>query len=182
MRYEFQIHITDADYTDFNIFHLTRSPYAAPLRKGTYLPLVLIWVLAIVLQFLREGLTATTVVCALLMAAIGGLLFWKFDSIYAFLTRRLMRNMKKSGKMPFAPVSQVIFDGDVILEITPEQRTERTWSGVERLCMVDGEVWYLYLNNSSGFILPVDQLRAQADIDEFLRYVTEKCPRIDRIN
>lgn len=182
MRYEFQIRLTEADYLSFNVFHLTRSPYGRQTSCRLKGLVAGMFAVAVAAAFLYGGVNASTVLYAVLMALLGGAFLLKYDRFVGRSMARTIKQMTKTGKMPYAPDSQVIFDGDVILEITPEQRTERTWSGVERLCMVDGKVWYLYLNNASGFILPVDQLRAQTDFDEFLRYVTEKCPRLDRID
>lgn len=182
MRYEFQIRLTEADYHSFNVFHLTRSPYGRQLSRRLKGLVAGMFVLAVAAAFLHGGVNGSTVLYAVLMALLGGAFLLKYDRFVGRTMARTIKQMTKTGKMPYAPDSQVIFDGDSILEITPEQRTERTWSGVERVCIVDGKVWYLYLNNSSGFILPVEQLRAQADIDEFLRYVTGKCPRIEWVN
>lgn len=181
MLFSFQIRITDADYADFNVFHASRSPYAKQLLRGLRLPMVLIWAVCIALNFWNRGVNGESMTYALLVAAFGGVLLWKMDSLVSSVTRWSLRRMKKTGKMPFAPESRIEIHEDRIVEITPEQRTERVWTAVERLCLVDGKVWYLYLNNSAAFILPVEQLRAQTDIGALYRFVESKCPRVDRI-
>ncbi len=180
MRCELQIRLTDTDYADFNIFHMNRSPYSKSLRKGTRWPVAAVLLLCAALTLLAEGLTVFSVTYAAVIALVGGVMLWKFDSLFAFVFRRMMKRMKKSGKMGYSPESTVIFTEEGILEITPEAKTERQWSSVERLCLVEGKVWYLYLNNTAAFILPVEQLDAQADIGELYRFLEGKCPAVDR--
>ena len=50
---------------------------------------------------------------------------------------------------------------------------------MERLCIREGKVWYLYMNNTAAFILPVEQLRAQTDVEEFRRFLESRVPVVD---
>ena len=51
---------------------------------------------------------------------------------------------------------------------------------MERLCIREGKVWYLYMNNTAAFILPVEQIAAQTDLAEFRRYLESRCPVVER--
>ena len=93
-----------------------------------------------------------------------------------FTMKLVINNMKKSGKMAFSPESRLGFTDEGILEITPEGRLEKRWESMERLCIREGKVWYLYMNNTAAFILPVEQISAQTDVAEFRRYLESKCP------
>ena len=180
MRYAFQIHMTDEDYTAFNLFHSIHSSYFRQSRRRLKGFILVLYALTIVFNFWREGVSAASVSYGLLLALIGGVLVWKFDRLYAVIIRSTVKGMKKSGKMPFSPDSRVELYDDKIVEITPEQRTERTWDSMERLCLVGGRYWYLYINNSAAFIFPVEQLREQTDIGELYRFVESKCPVVER--
>ena len=82
--------------------------------------------------------------------------------------------MKKSGKLPFSPEARLGFTDEGILEITPDGRMEKRWESMERLCIREGKVWYLFMNNTAAFILPVEQIRVQTDEVEFRRYLESK--------
>ena len=81
--------------------------------------------------------------------------------------------------MAFSPEARVGFTDEGVLEITPDGRTEKRWESIERLCIREGKVWYLFMNNTAAFILPVEQLRAQTDLAEFRKYLESKVPVVD---
>lgn len=180
MRYVLQIHLTEDDFTNFNVFHVNRSPYSGSMTGGLKKLVAVVYAVLIAMNFLRDGVNGHSVTYALVLVGFGGLLIWKMDSLFAFVTRRTMKRMKKSGKMPYSDDSRMEFYEDRLVEITGAGRMERTWESVERLCYVEGKVWYLYMSNSSAFVLPVEQIKSQVDIGEFRRFLESKCPCVER--
>lgn len=179
MRYEFEIRTTEADYIDFNIFHLTRSPYGKRHKRVLRIMLAVIFSVAALINFWAEGISPVSVAYALLLVGLG-LAMTVFDGKFSGFTAKLaIGNLKKSGKMAFSPESRLIFTGEGILEITPEGRLERSWASMERLCILEGKVWYLYMNNTAAFMLPVEQLRAQTNLEEFRAFLESKVPVVD---
>ena len=180
MRYELQIRLTEEEYIASNIFHTTRSPYGQQSSRRLKWLVAGLLALAVVMSFVLRGVNESTVLYAVLVALLGGLFLWRFDRFFSRSMKRTVKQMTKTGKKPYAPESTLIFTEEGILEITPEAKTERQWSSVERLCLVEGKVWYLYLNSAAAFILPVAQLDAQTDIGELYRFLEGKCPAVDR--
>ena len=180
MHYVFDIFLTEADYIDFNVFHATRAPYGKRLQRGLQGMLVVMFSIAAIFRFWTEGMTLETVIYALLLVGFGLLISALIGKIFALSMKFTIRSLKKTGKMAFSPESRVGFTDEGILEITPEGRTEKRWESVERLCIREGKVWYLYTNNTAAFILPVEQISAQTDVAEFRKYLESKCPVVDR--
>ena len=179
MRYELKIHMTEDDFTAFNVFHTTRSVYGKQMTRRVKRLIAGMFALAAVLYFLMRGVNGESVLYAVFLAVVGGLFIWRYDKVFGKAMGKNLKRMAGNGKMPYAPESRIEFYDDKLVEITPERRTELYWPTVERLCAVEGKVWYLYLNNSSAVVLPVEQIRAQTDIGEFYRFLEEKCPVVD---
>ena len=180
MCYELQIHMTDEDFAAFNVFHTTRSVYGKQMTRRLKLLVGGMFVLAAAMYFLLKGINEESVLYAVLLAVVGGLFIWRYDKIFGKAMAKTLKRMKKTGKMPYSPDTRIEFYDDRVVEITNEHRTELYWPTVERLCLVKGQAWYLYLNNSSAMVLPVEQIRAQTDIGEFYRFLEGKCPVVDR--
>ena len=179
MNYIFDIFLTEEDYIDFNIFHLSRSVYGKKHQRVVRVLLAVIFVAAALINFWAEGISPVTVLYALLLGVLGLMMTVFYGKFSGFLTKLSIGSLKKSGKMAFSPESRVGFTDEGILEITPEGRTEKRWETVERLCILEGKVWYLFTNNIAAFILPVEQLRAQTDLAEFRKYLESRVPVVD---
>ena len=179
MNYIFDIFLTEEDYIDFNVFHLSRSVYGKKHQRVLRILLAVIFAAAVLINFWAEGISPVTVAYALLLGVLGLMMTVFYGKFSGFLTKLSIGSLKKSGKMAFSPESRVGFTDEGILEITPEGRTEKRWETVERLCILEGKVWYLFTNNIAAFILPVEQLRAQTDLAEFRKYLESKVPVVD---
>ena len=179
MNYIFDIFLTEEDYIAFNIFHLNRSVYGKKHQRVLRIMLAVIFAAAALLNFWAEGISPVTVAYALLLGFLGLMMTVFFGKFSGFLTKLSIGNLKKSGKLAFSPEARVGFTDEGVLEITPDGRTEKRWESMERLCIREGKVWYLYMNNSAAFILPEEQLRAQTDLAEFRRYLETKLPVVD---
>lgn len=180
MNYVFDIFLTEEDYIDFNIFHMSRSAYGKKHQRMLRGMVAAIFAVAALVNFWAEGISPVTVAYAVLLGGLG-LLVTVFSGKFSGFTMKLViNNMKKTGKMAFSPESRLGFTDEGILEITPEGRTEKRWESMERLCIREGKVWYLYMNNTAAFILPVEQISAQTDVAEFRRYLESKCPVVER--
>ena len=179
MNYIFDIFLTEEDYIDFNVFHLSRSVYGKKHQRVLRILLAVIFAAAALINFWAEGISPITVAYALLLGVLGLMMTVFFGKFSGFLTKLSIGSLKKSGKMAFSPESRVGFTDEGVLEITPDGRTEKRWESIERLCILEGKVWYLYMNNAAAFVLPEEQLRAQTDLAEFRRYLESRVPVVD---
>lgn len=179
MRYVFDIFLSEADYIDFNVFHLSCSVYGKKHQRVLRMMLAAIFAVAALINFLAEGISPVTVAYALLLGGLGLLLTVFHGKFSGFITKLAIGNLKKSGKMAYSPESRLGFTDEGILEITPDGRTEKRWESIERLYIREGKVWYLYMNNTAAFIMPEAQLRAQTNLEAFRGFLEEKCPIVE---
>ncbi len=180
MQYVFDIFLTEADYIDFNVFHMSHSAYGKKHQRLLRGMIAVIFTVAALVNFLAEGISPVSVAYALLLVGLGLMLTVFHGKFAGFTMKLIIGNMKKTGKMAFSPESRLGFTDEGILEITPEGRLEKRWESMERLCILEGKVWYLYMNNTAAFILPVEQIAAQTDLAEFRRYLESRCPVVER--
>ena len=179
MSYIFDIFLTEEDYIEFNIFHMNRSVYGKRHQRVLRIMIAVIFAAAALINFCANGISPVTVAYALLLGGFG-LCMTVFDGKFnRFFVKLSIGNLKKSGKMAFSPEARMGFTDEGVLEITPDGRTEKRWESIERLCIREGKVWYLYMNNIAAFILPVEQLRAQTDLAEFRKYLESKVSVVD---
>ena len=179
MNYVLDILLTEEDYFDFNIFHMSRSAYGKKYQRMLRGMIAVIFVAAAIVNFLAEGISPVTVAYAVLLGVLGLLVTVFSGKTSGFTMKMVINNMKKTGKMAFSPESRMEFSDAGIVEITPEGRLEKRWESVERLCIREGKVWYLYMNNTAAFILPVEQIAAQTDPAEFRRYLESRFAQVD---
>ena len=138
MNYVFDIFLTEEDYIDFNIFHMSRSAYGKKHQRMLRGMVAVIFAVAALVNFWAEGISPVTVAYAVLLVGLG-LLVTVFSGKFSGFTMKLViHNMKKTGKMAFSPESRMGFTDEGILEITPEGRTEKRWESMERLCIREG--------------------------------------------
>ena len=71
------------------------------------------------------------------------------------------------------------FYEDKMAEATNTSRMELSDCALERICIVKDRYVYLYNSSVSGYILPIPQIRQQVNEEEFLQFLTEKCPNVE---
>ena len=179
MLYQFTINLTEEDYFAFNRFHATESSFAKKnLTKNRIL--FLIFMIAILtIYYLDEGIS-DFFLCYSLFLLLTYILFSVFyKKLIIGIIKNQIKQMKKSGKLPFDPTATIEFYDDKFVEITDTARMERKYEGLERICMVRDSYIILYVTSAGGNILPIPQLRSQTNMAEFTAFLSNKCSNIE---
>ena len=87
--------------------------------------------------------------------------------------------LKKSGKMGYSPNAVMEFYDEIFVETTPENRTEQSYSAVERVSVVEDRTIYIHINNVMAYILPVTAFESKEQYDSFLSFIRTKCAIVD---
>lgn len=179
MPYRFQITLSEEDYFSFNIFHLLESPEGKKnLLRGRLIFIGISVLLCIgICLFVRNDPQFVTTYC---------FLFGSFVLVYMLLLKKLhRRNIKrqiqrliKQGKLPFGDPSTIEFFEETVVDSSVGQRLEVRYDALDKALIVNNEYIYLYTNAVTAIILPICQVRAQADMGEFLAFLKEKCPNL----
>ena len=68
---------------------------------------------------------------------------------------------------------------DRFVEMTPDNKTEHTYSAIERVSIVDDKVIYIHINNVMSYMLPFSCFESKGQYDDFFRFLKTKCANID---
>ncbi|MBQ3151746.1 MAG: YcxB family protein [Clostridia bacterium] len=179
MKFRFDININDEDYLEFHGFWMIRSPYGKKQTKKVRIILSVMFAVGIAITMVRGGFNTDTYISAALMIVV-------YLIIQALFTRFLLRSLKsqlkmlkKSGKMGYSPNAVMEFYDEIFVETTPENRTEQSYSAVERVSVVEDRTIYIHINNVMAYILPVTAFESKEQYDSFLSFIRTKCAIVD---
>lgn len=178
MLYQFNIHLTEDDYVAFNQFHAFESPQGKKLIRNSRMILPVVTVVLAAMVFLVDGLSSFAVTYAIVLGLFTVFYVAGFQKIMHFVIRKQIKMLKKTGKLPFDPVSTIAFYDDKMAEITASRRTEQGYDAIERVCVVREKYVLLYNSSVGAYILPIPQIRQQANLEELLGFLTQKCGKV----
>ena len=179
MQYQFNINLTENDYMAYNHVHALETAYGRKqVLKSRIVMICLMAFLAAVYVFVLgwDGFTASCVTAMALFTVIYMIFFKKI------LKRNITKQIKKlkaTGKLPFESTSTLEFYDDKLVEISAKARSEQSYDTLERICVMKDQYIFLYQSSITAILLPVPQLRAKADLNEFLNFLSAKCSKIE---
>ena len=179
MLFQLNINLSEDDYLDFNNFHSFESAHGKKLIRKTRIRFILAMVFLAALVVLILGWTTFSVVYAALLLLLTLLYMLFFKKVLTLNIKTQIKRLKKMGKLPFDPVSTLEFHEDKMVEITALQRTEQSYSIFERICVVKNRYVLLYKSSVSAYILPVTQIEAQLNQEDFIDFLSQKCTNVE---
>ncbi len=174
MMFQFNVHISDQEYLDFNIFSQMKSPYF----KKQFVPGCILYIVAILIIFAIH-ISANGIVKAFFFLILFSLPLLFFKKLFVWIIKNHIRSLKKRGKPMFTPDAILIFDENGFTESAPTAKTECTYSAIERISVVSGKAVYLHLNSLAAAILPLGIFESQQQYEEFMAFIKTKCATID---
>ena len=179
MLFQLNINLSEDDYLAFNKFHSFESMHGKKLINKTRIFFVLAMIILAALFLLVMGLTTFSITYAVLLLLFTLLYMVFFKKILTRNVKTQIKRLKKVGKLPFDPVSTLEFHEDKMVEITALQRTEQSYSIFERICVVKNRYVLLYKSSVSAYILPVTQIEAQLNQEDFIDFLSQKCTNVE---
>ena len=179
MLFQLNINLSEDDYLDFNKFHSFETMHGKKLINKTRIFFVLAMKILAALFLLVMGLTTFSITYAALLLLFTLLYMVFFKKILTQNVKTQIKRLKKVGKLPFDPVSTLEFHEDKMVEMTALQRTEQSYSIFERICVVKDRYILLYKSSVGAYILPVVQVKAQLNQEEFVDFLSSKCTNVE---
>lgn len=179
MKYQFHIQLNDQDYLEFNKFVMYRSAYGKKQLARLRI-LVAVIFLAGMLVTLAMGDTPLYFFFAIVEWAVllvGFQLCLK--PFYNIILKSNIRRMRKTGKMPYSSESTMEFYDDYLVEADGETKTERKYSSVEKVSIIEGQRVYLHINNIMAYIIPYAAFESAEQYGEFMEFLRTKVPAIN---
>lgn len=179
MKYRFQIHMSEKDYVAFNQFLIYKSPYGKKQFVSLRIVVAVMILIAAVFSLFREGAWPVLAVSLILwaLALIAAQLCLK--PLYNLILKRHVKQMKKTGKMPYSSESTMEFYDDYFVETAEDNKTERKYSAMERVSVQEGKRIYIHLNRAMAYIIPVNAFESVEQYEEFLKFIKTKCSAVD---
>ena len=179
MQYQLQITLTEEDYLAFNLFHSLESNHGKKQVNRSRNLFILIMALMAVLVAVVIDYNTITVGYVIFM----GLYILLYSLLYkkriAHRIKSQIKRMHKTGRIPYDP--EVIFEfyEDKLVEITPTMRTEQSYDGIDRICVLGEEYVYLYRRCMIAYLLPLAQIRGQVPSDQFITFLLQKVSTVE---
>ena len=179
MRFRFDTILTEEGYLDFNVFHNFDSPAGKKnIRRVRLIFISVVLLLCIAVSLVnRDDPLFATVYCVFLLSFC---LFYTLSLRKFFISnlKRQIKRLEKQGKLPFGEKSTIEFYEESVVDRSASQRLEVRYDAMEKVLIVNNEYIYLHINVATAIILPIAQIRSQADIGAFLAFLKEKCQNI----
>ena len=179
MQYKFCVHLTDKDYLDYNVFWSLKSPYGKKQILQLRAMIAGMFALLSLLVLFKEDFSSAGFIkiipLVVLLVLSQLLLNWSFSRSL----KGTLKTMKRQGKMGYSPDSEMEFFEDRFVETTPEEKTERIYSSIERISVIGDKTIYIHMNNVSACILPRSCFDSKENYEEFLQFIKTKCQKVD---
>lgn len=179
MLFQLNINLSEEDYLSFNNFHSFESVNGKKAIRKNRLFFTLSVIFLAVLLVLVMGLTTFSVIYTALLLLFTLLYMVFFKKILTHNMKAQIKRLKKTGKLPYDPVSTLDFYEDKIVEITESSRTEQSYNIFERLCVVKNRYILLYKTSVTAYILPVAQINTQLNQQDFVAFLSTKCTNVE---
>ena len=183
MLYSYKVNLTEKDYYEFNQFLQTKSHYG----KKTHVFIRRISVVTIVLVTILLSVYDDFNICSLIVNMFACCIAILFIQIFGdyfcnFSLKMMLKLIKKTGKMAFSPFSEIEFGENYFCETTSENRTECSYSAIERISIIDGKIIYIHINHAMAYLLPYSVFENQIQYRQFINFLNTKCCNIDWYN
>lgn len=179
MLFQLNINLSEEDYLSFNNFHSFESVNGKKAIRKNRLFFTLSIIFLAVLLVLVMGLTTFSVIYTALLLLFTLLYMVFFKKILTHNMKAQIKRLKKTGKLPYDPVSTLEFYEDKIVEITESSRTEQSYNIFERICVVKNRYILLYKTSVTAYILPVAQINTQLNQQDFVAFLSTKCTNVE---
>jgi hypothetical protein len=182
MRFLLNIAPTDDDFLLFQVFFgLYTEKGEQTIKKARLLVLCSIAVVALFCYSMSYSLIATLEFTVLY--SIFAVLYLVFHK--RLLKKAIMKGVKRmleDDPNLFDRISVLEFYEDRLIERTPDKTIEETYSRIRAVYVVPDKAIYLMDGVNSGFIIPMAQLRMQADERSFVEFISTRCGSLELVD
>jgi hypothetical protein len=179
MRYQLDIHMTEEDYLQFNLFQSLELPDSKKAIRRAQLTLLGVVAAVLVLYIWVVGWTTFSIVYVPVMCLLTTIYLADYKKRVARNIRSQIKRLRKTGKLPYDENSRIEFYEDRIVETAASSRVEKGYEALERICVLEDRYIFLFTSCVAAYILPVPQVKAQIDMQEFLDFLSGKCNTVE---
>jgi hypothetical protein len=164
---EIKYHLTEADYIQFNMFHIKNSEaiMGALKKQRFYTP-----IFYIAFAFIFSKILAIPFLFAFVPFFVLSLLWVLFYEKYFFwrVIRQTKKMIKEGKNTSILGEHQMLLTEEGIVDKTSSGETKVIWSGINEL-KENENYFYLYNSALSAYILPKQQIQNLDEISSYLK-------------
>lgn len=176
MHFKFNVNINDELYFRYNHFVAFRSHYGKIQQIRKRIGLGAGCVLGFGLYTMFEGLSLIAAVTSMIVFILSQLFI---NSISRSRLNRVLKNMKRQGKLKYYAAAEIEFLENSFVETTEDCKTQQKYKLIERVSILAGEVVYIHLNPITSLIIPMDAFESNHQYAEFVDFIKSKCDKVD---
>ncbi len=182
MNYFLNIAPSDEDFILFEVFFgIYTERGEESIKKNRMIWLLSIAVVALVCFTVGDSFwSALNFVIVYSVLGILNILLFKKS-----LKKRITKNCKRILEVEpgvFDRVSVLEFYEDRIIERTPDKTIEELYSRIRGVYVVPDRAIYLRNGYGSAYIIPIAQLRMQADERSFIDFISRRCGYVEYVD
>lgn len=172
--FEFSITITFQDYMRLYDYHLSHTKNGRATLRSIRLITPLMCVLALILMWI-SGTDENTLLHLIIGFCVISLFMAIIAKSYVLrIYRGKLKKLSKEGKLPYSSHEHLIFEDDHFTAIADEQKTEYSYSIIEKVVSTPHEI-VLYINVANGVLIPTIYFSSEENKLDFIQFIRSKC-------
>lgn len=171
--YHFKFVLTEADYLNFNRYHMRFSPVGKKRRLIFQLMVPVILLLFFLASLFNADNNGSLLITAIIYAVFSALWLLILNPLQNLGLKINLKSLKKSGKLPFEKEIDMDFEDEYIHQTMPDSEIKTNYSKIERIAVTEQSI-YLYVSVVSAFIVPLSVFQSQAEKLDFLEFLRKK--------
>ncbi len=173
--FRFEIRLTDDDFLDFNRFHMFSTDHQGKqvqsLRFLSSGMMILIWLMT---SFSDDFTWGIFIARGIVYVAFALLAFFGTKPFMWAVAKRTVKKSLASDDRLFSREAIIEFSEEGFFETTPVNRTENKYDLIKSIYLVNGRMFYIYINSMQGYILPVAAFDSAAQYNSFIDFIRRK--------
>ena len=171
--FEFKTTLDDDDYLLFNQYHLLNSPTGK--KSLIFFRFIIPFIcLVFVVIFFIAGVDFQLILIEAIVMTILSIIWVGFSKKMILISmNRRIKKMKKEGRLPYSNEATLMFDDEIIHEITPNTEIKTKYSLIEKIAVTEKAI-YIYFSFVQAYILPVTAFSNEMEKIKFLEFINLK--------
>ena len=175
--FSYHISLTDDDFITFNTYHLLNSP-AGKRSVFIYRWFVpILSALMVILTALVEQDPAMFIIKITFIVIVTIIWLFQVKKLFIRGIKTQVKQTRKTGKLPYFPEADLVFDEYVIRETHSVGMSEIRYEALEKVA-VTSDALYLYFSTAQAFILPTTYLATEVEKQQLIDFLVQKNPGI----
>ena len=175
--HNFKFDLTDADYHEFNRFHVEQSWINRKTSPFIRWFVPIFFAVMFLVRFASEGFGLQIVIHGVLLAIVSTIWLLTERRLSSFVSNLFIKlaisSAKRDGKLPYGKSTQIIFYDDYFHEITENSEAKINYSSLERV-LIGPTAVYIYMTAISAMLLPHRVFESETQKAEIIAFVSAK--------